>query len=372
MDRVDCIVVGAGVIGLATARALAKKGHEVVVLETEAEIGSHTSSRNSEVIHAGIYYLPGSLKAILCLEGKKMLYAYCREKAVGHKRIGKLILATSPDEVKTLHQYRARALENGLQDLTWLNADEVSDLEPEIECTSALLSPSTGIIDAHELMICLQADVEASGGAVVCHSSVIGIEVAGEGFIVRVAGDEEYVVSARLLVNAAGLWAPEVAASISALDRDLIPAHYFAKGHYYTLNGKAPFRRLVYPVAGEAGLGIHLTLDMTGQGRFGPDVQWVDTLDYDFDNMRKTEFVTAIRRYYPGLDESRLVEGYAGIRPKLCGPGDRPADFLIQGPEQHEIPGLVNLFGIESPGLTSSLAIADRVAAIFPSSRRSS
>jgi len=365
MDRVDCIVIGAGIIGLATARALARRGHEVIVLEAEAGIGTHTSSRNSEVIHAGIYYPTGSLKAELCLRGKDMLYEYCREKSIGHNRIGKLILATTADEIVTLQQYQARAAENGLRDLTFIDADEVSRMEPELICSGALLSPSTGIIDSHEFMMNLQGDIEAAGGAIICHSRVTGINIANKEFVVRVAGDEEYAVATKSVVNAAGLWAPTVAASISPFARDQIPEHYFAKGHYYTLAGKAPFSRLVYPVAGKAGLGIHLTLDLSGQGRFGPDVQWVDSIDYAFDTTRKAAYVEAIRRYYPGIDEGRLVEGYTGIRPKLCGPGNAPADFLIQGPEQHKTPGLVNLFGIESPGLTASLAVADRIAGML-------
>ncbi|MDP7153912.1 MAG: NAD(P)/FAD-dependent oxidoreductase [Gammaproteobacteria bacterium] len=365
MHNVDCIVVGAGVIGLATARALALTGHEVVVLEAEAGIGTHASSRNSEVIHAGIYYPPGSQKAMLCHAGQQKLYGYCRDKAISYKRLGKLILAVSADEVNILQQYRARAIENGLQDLIWLDRDQVSDLEPEVKCTSALLSPSTGIVDTHAFMVSLQADIEASGGAVICRSPVCGIDVADAGFMVRVTGDEEHIVSTRLLVNAAGLWAPTVAAAINALDQQLIPVHRFAKGHYYRLSGQAPFHRLIYPIAGAAGLGIHLTLDLAGQGRFGPDVQWVETLDYDFDNTRKAEFVDAIRRYYPDLDESLLTEAYTGIRPKLCGPAEPAADFLIQGPGQHGIGGLVNLYGIESPGLTSALAIADRVTAVL-------
>jgi len=362
MDKVDCIIIGGGVSGLTTARALAMKGHEVVVLEAEAGIGTHTSSRNSEVIHAGIYYPAGSLKADLCLRGKEMLYAYCREKSIGHKRIGKLILATTPDDIVTLRQYQASATENGLHDLTFIDADEVSRMEPELNCIGALLSPSTGIIDSHEFMMNLQGDIEAAGGAVICHSRVTGIEISNQEFIIRVAGDEDYAVTTQSVVNAAGLWAPTVAASINPFARELIPEHFYAKGHYYTLAGKAPFSRLVYPVAGKAGLGIHLTLDLSGQGRFGPDVQWVDGIDYDFDTTRRAAYAEAISRYYPGLDETRLTEGYTGIRPKLCGPGDPPADFLIQGPEQHRIPGLVNLFGIESPGLTASLAMADRVA----------
>lgn len=367
MDRVDCIIIGAGIIGLAAARTLANRGREVAVLEAEAAIGTHTSSRNSEVIHAGIYYPTGSLKAKLCLRGKQMLYAYCREKSIGHRRTGKLIVATTVDELKILEQYLARATQNGLQDLVRVDADEALRLEPELDCLGALLSPSTGIIDSHEFMLNLQGDIESANGAIICHSPVTGIGIVDGAFIVRVAGDREYAVKTKAVVNAAGLRAPEVAASISPFARELIPAHLYAKGHYYTLTGRAPFSRLVYPVAGKAGLGIHLTLDLSGQGRFGPDVRWVDAIDYTFDDIRRADYVEAVRRYWPGIEEDRLEAGYTGIRPKLCGPGDPPADFMIQGPEQHGTPGLVNLFGIESPGLTASLAIADCVAEMLQS-----
>lgn len=363
MDKIDCIVVGAGVIGLAIARALAKNRIEVIVLEAESAIGTHSSSRNSEVIHAGIYYPDGSLKQQCCLQGKAMLYEYCRAKGINHKKIGKLILATSDDELKILHQYRQRAAQNSLHDLCWLEADEVLDLEPAVRCKAALLSPSTGIIDSHEYMLSLRADIEALGGAVICRSRVTRINAANNQFVVQIEGNEEYSLASRALVNSAGLWAPAVAASMTGIDTATVPQSFFAKGQYYALIGKAPFNHLIYPVAGKAGLGVHLTLDLAGQGRFGPDVQWIDGVDYSFNNTRKQKFINAIRSYYPNIEEADLAEGYTGIRPKLCGPGERPADFLIQGPEQHKIRGLVNLFGIESPGLTSSLAIADRVAA---------
>jgi len=362
MDRVDCVVVGAGVIGLAIARKLARRGMEVIVLETEAEIGTHASSRNSEVIHAGIYYPTGSLKAELCVSGKAMLYEYCRAKDIRHQQVGKLIVAVSADETKILKHYQQQATANGVSDLAWLDADEIARMEPELCCVTGLLSPSTGIIDSHELMVSLVGDIEAAGGAVVCRSRVTEIEASPDGFSVRVTGDDDYRLPARSLVNAAGLWAPRVASTIRGLDPRAVPDAYYAKGHYFALSGKAPFSHLVYPVAGKAGLGVHLTLDTAGQGRFGPDVQWIDALDYSFDEARKSAFIAAIRKYYPGLDETRLTAGYTGIRPKLCGPNSGPEDFIIQGPEDNGIDGLVQLFGIESPGLTASLAIAARVA----------
>jgi len=363
MDRIDCIIVGAGIVGLATARALARRGREVVVLEAEADIGTHSSSRNSEVIHAGIYYPTGSLKAELCVSGKVMLYEYCRAKDIRHRRIGKIIVAVSADEVGILRKYQEQALANGVSDLAWLDADEITRMEPQIRGVAGLFSPSTGIIDSHELMVNLTADIEAAGGAVVCHSRVSEIEPSPDGFSVRVSGDEDYRLAAGWLVNAAGLLAPAVAHTIRGIDAQFVPDAYFAKGHYFTLSGTAPFSHLVYPVAGKAGLGVHLTLDSAGQGRFGPDVQWIDAIDYSFDGARKADFAAAINRYYPGLDDARLTEGYTGIRPKLCGPESGPQDFVIQGPEANGIDGLVQLFGIESPGLTASLAIAERVAA---------
>ena len=363
MDKVDCVVVGAGVVGLAVARALAGNGHEVIVLEAEADIGTHTSSRNSEVIHAGLYYPTDSLKARLCVAGNRWLYEYCRTRSIRHAQIGKLIIASSPDEIEILQRYERQAIANGVHDLRWLERDEVTRLEPAVTCTRALLSPSTGIIDSHELMLSLQADIETSGGAVICRSQVTGITVTDDGFIVQVHGDEEYRLTARQLVNAAGLGAPAVAGLIRGLDEATIPESWLAKGHYYTLAGKAPFEHLVYPVAGHGGLGIHLTLDLAGQGRFGPDVQWIDAVDYTFDESRKGAFVAAIRKYYPDLDAEDLAAGYTGIRPKLCGPGALPVDFMIQGANRHGIAGLVNLFGIESPGLTASSAIAERVVA---------
>jgi len=363
MDRVDCVVVGAGVVGLAVARAMARTGHEAIVLEAEADIGTHTSSRNSEVIHAGIYYPTNSLKARFCVAGKQHLYDYCRSKEIRHAQPGKLIIANSPEEVEVLNRYAQQAAANGVHDLRWLDRDQVTRMEPAVNCTKALLSPSTGIIDSHEFMLSLQADIEAAGGAVICHSRVKNILPTGDGFILQVESDDEVNLHTDMVVNAAGLWAPIVAGAIHGENDGIVPESWLAKGHYFTLSGKAPFQHLVYPVAGRGGLGIHLTLDLAGQGRFGPDVEWVDSIDYTFDESRKEKFVAAIRNYYPELEAENLVAGYTGIRPKLCGPGDLPVDFLIQTRTRHGIAGLVNLFGIESPGLTASLALASHVVA---------
>jgi L-2-hydroxyglutarate oxidase LhgO len=359
MDRVDAVVVGAGVVGLATARALALAGRDVLVLDAGPVIGSETSSRNSEVIHAGIYYPTGSLKARYCVRGRERLYAYCAERGIRHQRIGKLIVATDQAEVGILEKYMATANANGVRDLAWLTAGQALGLEPAVRCVRALHSPSTGIIDSHEYLLALQADVEAGGGSVVLNTRVTGIRRDGSGFVVETAGGS--AVGCRLVVNSAGLWAPAVAAGIEGLAPQHVPRASFAIGHYFTLQGRAPFHRLVYPVAEKAGLGIHVTLDLAGQARFGPDVKWLDGVDYRFDESRREAFATAIRRYYPALDASKLQPAYTGIRPKIVGPGEPAADFVIQGPATHRLPGLVNLFGIESPGLTASLEVADAV-----------
>jgi L-2-hydroxyglutarate oxidase LhgO len=360
VEQADCIVVGAGVVGLAVARALALTGREVVVLEAGPDIGLQTSSHNSEVIHAGIYYPPGSLKARLCVAGRDLLYAYCQQRGIRHQRTGKLIVAVEQAEVRLLEQYRARALTNGVDDLVWLTSGQVLGLEPEVRCLRALLSPSTGIIDSREFMLALRADLEARGGVVVVNSHVTGARRNSDGFRVEVA--ESPPVRCRSLVNSAGLGAPELARSIEGLPPATVPVARFAKGHYFALQGRSPFRHLVYPVAEHAGLGIHVTLDIAGAARFGPDVQWIDAIDYGFDESRKEGFVSAIRRYYPALDEARLVPGYTGIRAKINGPDEPPADFAIHGPRDLGVPGLVNLYGIESPGLTASLAIGREVA----------
>lgn len=364
MDSVDCIVIGAGVVGLATARALTLAGREVMVLDAGPVVGSETSSRNSEIIHAGIYYPTGSLKARLCVAGRDRLYAYCAERGVGHQRIGKLIVATTQREVGILEKYRAQANANGVDDLVWLTSGEVAGLEPEVHCVRALFSPSTGIIDSHEYMLALRADIEAAGGEVVLNTRVTGIRPRAGGFEVEVDGAP--AVKCRECVNAAGLHAPAVARRVAGVDPALVPAARFAIGHYFTLQGRSPFRHLVYPVAEKSGLGIHVTLDMAGAARFGPDVKWIEEIDYSFDESRRTAFATAIRRYYRGLDEARLQPAYTGIRPKISGPGEPATDFVIQVAAAHGLRGLVNLFGIESPGLTASLAIADQVVSMLP------
>jgi L-2-hydroxyglutarate oxidase LhgO len=364
MERVDCIVVGGGVIGLAVARRLASAGVETLVIEREAVPGSHTSSRNSEVMHAGLYYTPGSLKARLCVRGRQQLYRYCQERGVAHRRCGKLILAVSHDERATLQNYCDTARRNGVTDLAWLTSSEVAALEPAVRCVAALWSPSTGILDSHDYMQALLGDLEASGGAIACRAEVVNARL--ERGRHRVFARQDGACSefeTRLLVNAAGLDAQAVAQTFAGLDRATIPPRYLAKGHYFTLQGPAPFHHLIYPVAGGGGLGIHVTLDLAGGVRFGPDVEWMSGIDYSMDESRRDAFAAAIRRYYPDLDAARLQPGYTGIRPKIAGPGEPAADFCIQGPTEHGWPGLVNLFGIESPGLTASLAIADEVAA---------
>ena len=364
MQHVDCIVIGGGVIGLAIARRVALAGVETLVLEREAVHGSHTSSRNSEVIHAGVYYPPGSLKALLCVRGREQLYGYCEDRGIEHRRCGKLIVATSDEEQPRLQHYFETARRNGVIDLAWLSPAQAAEFEPAVRCAAALWSPSTGIVSSHQLMQALLGDLESRGGALACRAEVIGASL-GHG-LHRVAVQQEGThceSTTRLLVNAAGLEAQDVAHTFAGLDAGTIPARHLAKGRYFTLQGRAPFRHLVYPVAGNGGLGIHVTLDLAGGARFGPDVEWVTRVDYAVDETRRAAFAAAIRRYYPDLDTTRLQPGYTGIRPKIAGPGEPAADFCIQGPEQHGIEGLVNLYGIESPGLTAALAIADEVAA---------
>ena len=355
----ECVVVGAGVVGLAAARALQRAGVQTFLIEANDHIGMETSARNSEVIHAGIYYPQGSLKAALCVAGREQLYAYCAEKGVPHRRLGKLIVATSEAEVATLEGYKAAAEANGVTDLRWVDRAELRAREPEVAGVRALLSPSTGIIDSHSYMQALLHDFEEAGGHLVCKTRVERVVARGSSFDIYDDRGDHY--STRRLVNSAGLFAPAFAAKIEGLAPQYVPKAHFAIGHYYLLPGRSPFRQLIYPVAVTGGLGVHVTLDMAGQVRFGPDVRWIDAVDYCFDDARRADFVAAIQRYYPGLDPARLVPGYTGIRPKISGPDAPAADFVIQGPADHGIPGLINLFGIESPGLTASLAIGEQV-----------
>ncbi|HEY7690297.1 MAG TPA: NAD(P)/FAD-dependent oxidoreductase [Dongiaceae bacterium] len=358
-EEVECVVIGAGVIGLAVARALALAGREVVVLERHGLIGSEISSRNSEVIHAGIYYPTGSLKARHCVAGRELLYAYCAEHGVAHRRLGKLIVAATEAQLPALAALRAKAEANGVMDLQPLSAAEATALEPEVRVAGALLSASSGIVDSHGYMLSLQGEIEDHGGAIALNSPVAGGEIRDGGFLIHVGGDEPLTLECRLLVNAAGLGAQAIANSLQGLDRKFVPPLHLAKGHYFTLVGRTPFTHLVYPMPDAASLGVHVTLDLNGRAKFGPDVEWIDRIDYDVDAGRAASFYAAIRSYYPGLADGALEPGYSGIRPKLQAPGGPAEDFVIQGPEAHGLRGLVNLFGIESPGLTSSLAIAD-------------
>jgi L-2-hydroxyglutarate oxidase LhgO len=360
-DRVDCVVIGAGVVGLAVARACALAGLETLALEAEAAIGTATSARNSEVIHAGLYYPRGSLKARLCVQGRQALYDYCASHGVSHARCGKFIVATREEQIGALDRIGAAAAANGVHDLRRLDAARARAREPALQCVAALESPSTGIIDSHGLMLALQGDLESAGGLLALRAPVLSGKVLPEGILLRIGGDEPMELIARRVVNCAGLHAQTVAAAIDGLPPGSIPAGRYAKGNYYALSGKAPFSRLIYPVPEPGGLGVHLTLDLGGQARFGPDVEWVDAIDYTVDPARADGFYAAIRRYWPDLRDGALHPDYAGIRPKLAVPAGQDADFLIQDARAHGVPGLVNLYGIESPGLTACLAIAGEV-----------
>ncbi|MBU6266572.1 MAG: NAD(P)/FAD-dependent oxidoreductase [Sphingomonadales bacterium] len=363
MYEIDALVAGAGVVGLAVARALQLVGLETIVVDREGHFGSGISSRNSEVIHAGIYYPAGSAKARHCVRGKNLLYEFCERRGVAHRRIGKVIVAATPDEVGRLEDYAAHGKANGVDDLAWLAGAEVRDLEPAVRAEAGLLSPSTGIVDSHGYMQALLHDLESEGGHFVRNAGLDHAEARPDGRIfVRLADGSEVLV--RWLVNACGLDAPALARRIGGLDGSHVPTPHFAIGHYYVLAGANPFRRLVYPIAPPGGLGVHVTLDLGGAAKFGPDVRWIDTIDYSFDDSRKQAFVDAISRYYPAIKPEDLLPGYTGIRPKISARGEPDADFLVQGPAIHGVPGLVNLFGIESPGLTSSLSIAEEVASL--------
>jgi L-2-hydroxyglutarate oxidase LhgO len=361
IEQLDAIVIGAGVVGLACARGLARSGLETVILERHGSFGTETSARSSEVIHAGIHYPPGSLKARLCTAGSRQLYRYCEAFGVNYRRCGKLIVATSPEQGTELAAIQANALANGVEDIEALTARAAARLEPYLRCSAALHFMSTGIIDSHGLMLSLLGDAERHGAVLALKSPVLSGECVDNGMLVQVGGAEPSTLSARYVVNAAGLSAPAVAASIKHFPSAFVPSAYFAKGSYFALSGRAPFSRLVYPVPEPGGLGVHLTLDLAGQARFGPDVEWVDEIDYAVGPERGRRFYAEIRKYWPDLPDGALQPAYAGIRPKISGPGEVAADFVIQGPETHGVHGLVNLFGIESPGLTSCLAIADAV-----------
>jgi L-2-hydroxyglutarate oxidase LhgO len=364
-ERVETVVVGAGVVGLAIARRLALAGQEVVVLEAAGAIGTGTSSRNSEVVHAGIYYPPGGLKARACVAGRKALYAYCAERGVACRAVGKLIVAADAGQWDKLRATVRQAQANGVDDLRELTAQEAQALEPDLLCAGALLSPSTGIVDSHGYMLALQGDLENAGGVVALNAPLTAAEIVADGFLLTTGGDAPMRLGCRRLVNAAGLNAWDVGRLLTGVP---VPPQRFAKGNYFALSGcRAPFSRLIYPAPEDGGLGVHLTLDLAGQARFGPDVEWLDEtrperLDYRVEPTRCRGFYAAVRRYWPGLPDGALVPAYAGVRPKLSGPGEPAADFMIQGPADHGVAGLAQLFGIESPGLTASLELADLTA----------
>ena len=366
--HIETVIVGAGVVGLAIARALASAGRDVIVVEQADAIGTETSARNSEVIHAGIYYPEGSNKAKLCVRGRDLLYGFCAQRGIAHQRCGKLIVASSEAEMERFGAILTRAHANGVSDLVPIDASQVAALEPQIVSTGALLSPSTGTVDSHGLMLALQGEGEDHGAMIAFNTPVEAVEVTNAGFAVRTGGAEPLRLTCRELINAAGHGAIPLARNIAGLERTFVPRAYRAKGVYFRLMGKSPFRHLIYPAPDEASLGIHATIDLAGQTRFGPDVEWCGegdsgAFDYEVDPYRGDTFYAAIRRYWPGLNDGALAPDYAGIRPKICGPGAPAADFMISGPEDHLVPGLVNLFGIESPGLTSALALGEEVLA---------
>jgi len=367
-ETVDCAVIGAGVVGLAVARALALAGREIIVLEAADAIGTETSSRNSEVIHAGIYYPTGSLKAKLCVAGRDFIYRYAAERGIDHRRCGKLIVATSEDQLPGLQKIHDQAKANGVADIKPIGGNVARTMEPNLRCHAALHSPSTGIVDSHALMLAYQGDAESKGAVIAFNSRVRAGQIKDEGIELDVAPTTEpdatpLRLRCKAVVNSAGLHAQAVARTFTGLKPELVPPTYYAKGNYFSLLGRAPFSRLVYPIPEKAGLGVHITIDLGGQARFGPDVEWIDRLNYDVDPRRCEGFYAEIRKYWPDLSDGALVPGYAGIRPKIGPSGAVATDFVIQGPETHGVRGLVNLFGIESPGLTASPAIAAEVAA---------
>jgi L-2-hydroxyglutarate oxidase LhgO len=361
--NIDVLVLGAGVVGIANARALQLAGNDVVLVDAEPRFGMHTSSRNSEVIHAGVYYPPGSLKARLCVRGKELLYAYCAARAVPHKRLGKLIVATQASEEDILNSYVAKAKANGVDDLHPVSRDELARLEPEVHGTAAIFSPSTGIVDSHGFMAAMLDDFENAGGIFARKTRIERAVAEASGFTIIL--DDGECFSVRRLVNSAGLEAPVFAGRIEGLAMEHVPERRFAIGHYYGLGRRSPFHHLVYPVAVQGALGVHVTLDMTGAARFGPDIRWLDEVNYVFDDSRRGEFLEAIARYFPAICTDDLVPAYTGVRPKIIVDGKVAEDFVISGPAQHGLPGLVNLFGIESPGLTSALAIAEQVQTLL-------
>lgn len=366
MEKTGAIVIGAGVVGLACARALALRGIDTIILERHSAFGRETSSRNSEVIHAGLYYPQDSLKARLCVEGSRRLYDYCAQRGLAYRRCGKLIVATQAQQEQRLCELQQQAEANGVTDTRMLSGAQARISEPALQCVAALHSPSTGIVDSHALMLALLGDAEAGGAVLSLNTAVQSLEVHAQSIAVSVrSGGEEMRLAADYVINAAGLSAVTLAGGISGFPPAVLPTAWFAKGNYYALAGRTPFSQLIYPVPEEGGLGVHLTLDLGGQARFGPDVEWVEELEYSVDPRRANAFYAEVRKYWPGLADNSLMPAYCGIRPKISGPGSAAADFAIQGPETHGINGLVSLLGIESPGLTSCLAIAEHVCRLI-------
>jgi L-2-hydroxyglutarate oxidase LhgO len=361
-ESVECIVIGAGVVGLAIARTMASRGLETIVVESANSIGTGTSSRNSEVIHAGIYYPKGSLKARFCVDGRKRLYRFCEERGITARNCGKLIVATEESQVATLAGIIEKARANGVPDLCLITREEALVMEPNLNCVAAVHSPSTGVVDSHSFMLALQGDAEAAGAMLAFNSPLLEGSCDADGITVTCGGEEAMELRAGIVINSAGLYAQELARKFAGLPLDTVPPTFYCKGNYYSLSGKSPFSRLIYPVPEAAGLGVHLTIDLGGQTRFGPDVEWIDALDYQVDPGRAAGFYSEIRKYWPALPDGALQPGYCGIRPKIQAPHEAARDFVIHGPETHGVPGLVNLYGIESPGLTSALAIAEHVA----------
>ena len=364
-ENVDCVVIGAGVVGLAVARSIAQAGREVIILEKADAFGTETSSRHSEVIHAGIYYTPGSLKARFCVEGKRAMYAFCDDHGVEYRNCGKIIVATDDAQISELERLKANAAGNGVTDLEWMAPAQVTEMEPAVSCVGALWSPSTGILDSHSFMLALLGDAEAAGAFMALKCPVTGGQVMNDGIRIDCGGDAPMSLFANVVINSGGLWAQEIARLIGGIPENTIPPTYYCKGNYYTLSGKPPFGRPIYPVPEKAGLGVHVTVDLWGQVRFGPDVEWIDSLDYDVDPGRADSFYGAVRKYFPDLENGAIQPGYSGIRPKIQAPGEPAKDFVIQGQDDHGVSGLVNLFGIESPGMTSSLAIAAHISRII-------
>ena len=364
--KTDTLIVGAGIIGLAIAREISKEGQQVVVLEKNKRAGDETSSRNSGVIHSGIYYPTGSLKAIFCVEGNRLLYEYVKKRNIGYRNTGKLVVATSSEEIDKLEQLHAKGRENGVEGLELLTKDRVEKIQPEIKAELAMFCPSSGIIDASDFILSLEADLQQKGVTVSFNAKVENINKLNKGFSVQVNSEESYSVDAETVINCAGLNAVDIASRTEDLNQDLVPEAYYGKGHYFQLNGNHPFKKhLVYPLPAKDSLGVHVSLDISGKVRFGPDLTWVEELDYSFDETLKEKFIESIKIYWPNLNPEKLTPDYTGIRPKIYGPGGKTADFLLQTSKEHKLEGLINLLGIESPGLTASLSIAKKVSSIL-------